>query len=400
MIIKDNRPPFIRLDGYDAEQLFKGIKTPAFILDKKMLKYDCQILKDLQDETGVRILLAQKAFSNYDLYRFMSNYVYGTEASGLFEARLGYEEMPGKEVHTFCAGYRSDEFEEIMKYSDHIIFNSVSQLKKFGFIAKENGKEIGLRINPEISTQIGHEIYDPCSKYSRLGVTISSFENEMTEELINLLDGIHFHTLCQQNSDDLEKTLNVVMNKFGKYFTNLKWINMGGGHHITRWDYDIDLLKKCILLVKNTYNVNVYLEPGEAWVLNAGYVISRVLDVFNKNGLDFAICDTSAACHFPDVIEMPFLPPLCMADLDGNSHEVRLGCPTCLTGDVIGNYKFDHKLKEDELLIFGDMALYTTCKDNTFNGMPLPDIYILEEDDSIERITHFGYKDFKYRLGK
>ena len=399
-MIKDLRPPFVRLNDFNPYEVFKNLKTPCYVLDEKGIINDGKILKRVSDETGAKILLAQKAFSNFNLYNVIEPYVAGTEASGLYEARLGKEEMPNKEVHVFSAAYRNDEIDEIINYADHIIFNSINQLKKFGPKAKMAGKEIGIRINPEYSTQPGHEIYDPCSSGSRLGVTISDFKANMNSELLSLLDGIHFHTLCQQNSDDLEATLNVVIEKFGSYFNGLKWINFGGGHHITRFDYDIERLIRCINLVKNKYNVDVYLEPGEAVVLNAGFVLTKVLDTFDKNGQKFAIVDTSAACHFPDVLEMPFLPPLYKADLEGNSIDYRIGCPTCLTGDVIGNYKFDSNLKEDDLLIFGDMALYTTCKNNTFNGMPLPNIYVLHTDNTIEKITDFGYNDFKYRLGK
>ena len=246
--MKDIRPPFEGLKDIDINTYFNNIKTPCYVIDEAMIIKDCEILKSVSDRTGVKILLAQKAFSNFDLYDVIKPYLYGTEASGLYEARLGKEEMPDKEVHVFSAAYRDDEFEELLKYADHIIFNSVSQLKKYGPISKSHNKEIGLRINPEFSTQIGHDIYDPCSSGSRLGVTIDSFEKEMTDELLNILDGIHFHTLCQQNSNDLENTLNVVINKFGKYFNNLKWINFGGGHHITRYDYDIERLIKCIIL--------------------------------------------------------------------------------------------------------------------------------------------------------
>ena len=381
-------------------ELFKDIKTPAYIIEEKALIKNGKLLKSIQDETNCKILLALKCFSNYDLFPLLSNYLAGTEASGLFEARLGKEEMPNKEVHVFSAAFKEDEFNELLNYADHIVFNSVNQLKKYGNIAKSYNKEIGIRINPEISTQIGHEMYDPCSKNSRLGITIDQFEREMNDELINMLDGFHFHTLCQQNSDDLEKTLKEVDKKFSKYFKNIKWINFGGGHHITRYDYDIPLLKKCIKYAQDKWNVDVYLEPGEGVVLNSGYLISRILDVFKSNNQNFIICDTSAACHMPDVLEMPYKPPLYKADLKNNKIIAKLGGPTCLTGDNIGEYSFKDLPKENDLLIFGDMALYTTVKNNTFNGMPLPNIYILKENDELIKLTDFGYKDFKYRLGK
>ena len=398
--MKDLRAPFIRFKDKSPDVMFKGVKTPFYAIDEAMLIKNGKIIKGIMDRTGAKILLALKCFSNYDLFDTLSNYVYGTEASGLFEARLGREEMPSKEVHVFCGAYRDDEFDEILKYADHIVFNSVNQLKKFGPIAKKSGKSIGVRINPEFSTQEGHAIYDPCAPKSRLGITLKSFEEEIDIDTFNLLDGIHFHTLCQQNSDDLEKTLYEVDKKFGKYLNKLKWINFGGGHHIVREDYDINRLEKCIKYAQDKWNVEVYLEPGEGIVLNAGYLVSKVLDTFKNHDDYIAISDCSAACHMPDVIEMPYLPPLYQADLEDSNITYRIGGPTCLSGDITGDYKFDHILNIGEYLVFGDMALYTTCKNNTFNGMPLPDIYILHSDDSLEKLTNFGYDDFKYRLGR
>ena len=398
--MKDLRPHFKNFINNNPENLFKGLKTPAYVIDEAMLIYDGKILKNVQDKTGCKILLAQKAFSNFNLYPVLEPYLAGTEASGLYEARLGKEEMPNKEVHVFCAAYRDDEFSELLKYADHIVFNSINQLKKFGPIAKANNKHIGIRINPECKTQKGPEIYDPCSQRSRLGVPISTFEREMTPELLNMLDGIHFHTLCQQNSDDLYTTLKAVEEKFGKYLYNLKWINFGGVHHITRPDYDINLLIKCINDIKTKYNLDVYLEPGEACVLDAGYLVTRVLDVFNNNGKNFIITDTSAACHMPDVVEMPYLPPLYNTNIYDYDVKAILGGPTCLAGDIIGEYRFKELPKENDLLIFGDLALYSSVKSNTFNGMPLCDIYALYSDNHLEKLTNFGYNDFKYRLGK
>ena len=396
----DNRESFRRFLDLDPYALFQNVKTPAFVIDRAGLVHDGEILKKVQEDTGCRILLAQKAFSNFNLYPLLENYVAGTEASGLFEARLGKEEMPNKEVHVFCGAYREEEFDELLLYADHIVFNSINQLKKFGKKAKEKGKSIGLRINPECSTQVGHDIYNPCAPGSRLGVTLSAFEAGMDDSLLSLLDGIHFHTLCQQNSDDLKKTLDAIEGKFGKYLKSLKWINFGGGHHITREDYDIPLLEACIRHIQDTYQVQVYLEPGEAIVLNAGFLLTKVLDTFDNGAYHIAILDTSAACHMPDVIEMPYKPPLYLADIKECDYPIRLGSQTCLSGDVIGDYSFKGPLSYGDLLIFGDMALYTTCKTNTFNGMPLPDILVLNEDNTIEEIRHFGYQDFKYRLGK
>ena len=378
-----------------------GLKTPCYLIDEKKLEANGKVLASVISRTGCRILLAQKAFSNYDFYPLIEEYISGTEASGLFEARLGKEEMPSKEVHVFCAAYRDDEFGELLDYADHIVFNSVNQLKKFGPVAKQNGKSLGLRINPECSTQEGHEIYDPCAKGSRLGVTRSVWDKEMTGEAFEFLDGLHFHTLCEQDSDALETTLKAVEEKFGDVLPKMKWLNMGGGHHITKADYDIARLERCINYAKEKWSVQVYLEPGEAVALNAGYLISRVLDVVENNGMKIAILDSSAACHMPDVIEMPYTPPLLDASRDDSKpYRYRLGGPTCLSGDIIGDYTSDRELSIGDVLVFGDMAIYTTCKNNTFNGMPLPDIYRLKEDGDIEKLTDFGYGDFKHRLGR
>lgn len=379
----------------------KALKTPCYVIDEKKLVKNAEILSSVISHTGCKILLAQKAFSNYDFYPLISGFISGTEASGLYEARLGKEEMPEGEVHVFCAAYRDDEFDELLTYADHIVFNSIHQLKKFGVTAKLNGKSIGLRINPECSTQEGHEIYDPCAVGSRLGVTRNVWDKEMTPDLFELLDGIHFHTLCEQGSDALEITLKAVEEKFGDVLPKMKWINMGGGHHITKEDYDVELLERLIICAKEKWGVEVYLEPGEAVAINAGYLLTRVLDVVENSDVKIAILDSSAACHMPDVIEMPYTPPLMDADSDNaKQFKYRLAGPTCLSGDVVGDYTFDREIKTGDMLAFGDMAIYTTVKNNTFNGMPLPDIYSLKQDGTLVKLTDFGYKDFKNRLGK
>ena len=397
----DKRAPFTAAGGSIPPE-FRNIKTPCYILDEKALIKNAKLLGEVAKETGCKMLLAQKAFSNYDCYRFFEPYLAGTEASGLFEARLGAEEMPGKEVHVFCAGYRADEFKELLHYADHIVFNSPSQLLRFGLMAKKAGKSVGLRINPECSTQEGHEIYDPCAPGSRMGTTRAQWDEAILKnpELLDLLDGIHFHTLCEQDSDDLEKTLASVKKKFGDLVSRMKWINFGGGHHITRPGYDIERLKRCIQMAKEEWNVEVYLEPGEAWALNAGFLLTSVLDVLKNGKTQLAIVDASAACHMPDVLEMPYRPLLLGADEREEGITVRLGGPTCLSGDVIGDYKFGQLPKYGDLLMFGDMAIYTTCKNNTFNGMPLPDIWLRQADNTMVQLTDFDYTDFKGRLGR
>ena len=390
--------PFRALSGQTPEDVFSGLPTPCYVLDEGQLRKNGEILAGVAQRTGCKILLAQKAFSNYDLYPILSPYLAGTEASGLFETRLGREEMPEGEVHVFCAAYRDDEIGEIFGCADHIVFNSPAQLRRFGARAKERGLSVGLRINPECSTQEAHAVYDPCAPGSRLGTTRAQLDAQMTPELTALLDGLHFHTLCEQDADALEVTLRAVEEKFGDLLPRLRWLNMGGGHHITRDGYDLPLLERLLVSVRERYGVTVYLEPGEAVALNAGFLVSRVLDVVVSGTTRIAILDASAACHMPDVLEMPYTPPLYGADATGEC-ATRLAGPTCLAGDVIGDYRFARAPEPGDLLVFGDMAIYTTCKNNTFNGMPLPDIWRRGEDGTLTRLTRFGYADFKSRLG-
>lgn len=402
MAAKDLRPPFAGLAGRDPEALFAALPTPCYVLDEAQLRRNGEILKGVQERTGCKILLAQKAFSNYDLYPVLAPYLAGTEASGLYEARLGREELPGGEVHVFCAAYKAREFGEVLQWADHIVFNSPAQLAKFGPAAKAAGKSVGLRVNPECSTQEGHALYDPCAPGSRLGATRAQWDAAAAAApaLLELLDGLHFHTLCEQDSDALEQTLDAVEEAFGGLLPRMKWLNCGGGHHITRPGYDIPRLERCIARMQGRYGVTVYLEPGEAWALNAGYLVTEVQDVLKNGDTDIAVLDMSAACHAPDVLEMPYRPPLLGAGAPGEKPcGFRLGGPTCLAGDVVGDYAFDAPLREGQRLVFGDMAIYSTCKNNTFNGMPLPDIFVLRSGGALERLAHFGYEDFKYRLG-
>ena len=375
------------------------LPTPCYVIDEKKLKENLEILGDVREKAGCKILLAQKAFSCFYEYPLIGQYLDGTTASGLYEARLGKEEM-GKENHVFAPAYKDADIKELGEICDHIIFNSFAQLRRHKDAV--SGKSLGLRINPECSTQGEHAIYDPCAPGSRLGVTKEVFDCEIAAEpeLFEALDGLHFHTLCEQNADDLAKTLEAVEEKFGPWLSKIKWLNMGGGHHITRDDYDRELLIKCIRHIRDTYGVEVYLEPGEAIALNAGYLVTEVMDIV-ENGLSVLILDASAACHMPDVLEMPYRPPLLGAsdETTDSGITVRLGGPTCLSGDVIGDYKFSKLPEYGDLLLFGDMAIYTTCKNNTFNGMPLPDIWIRHADRTMQQLTAFDYTDFKERLG-
>lgn len=373
---------------------FNSIKTPCYVVDRRLLQRNLDVLKYVQQQTGCKILLALKGFAMHSLFSEISKVLYGITASGLFEARLGYEKMR-KEVHTFSPAYKEDEFDDIMLYSDHIIFNSIAQYEKFKpYIDLNIDKtiECGIRINPEYS-EIETAKYDPCYEYSRLGVTLANFE----EQVLNTIDGIHFHTMCEQNSDTLERTIKIIEEKFGQYLHNVKWINFGGGHHITRADYDIEKLIKIIKYIKMKYDVKVYLEPGEAIALNTGFLIASVLDIV-RNGMDIAILDTSASCHMPDVIEMPYRPEIIGAAKTGElKHTYRLGGMTCLAGDVIGDYSFEKPLQVGDRLVFCDMAHYTMVKNNTFNGINLPSIAISDEN-GIEIIKEFGYEDYEGRL--
>ena len=368
------------------------LQTPCYVIDKRQLEENLKILREVADEAGCKILLTQKAYSCYDTYPLIAKYLDGTTASGLFEARLGYEKM-GKENHIFSPAYKEKEFDEIVQICDHILFNSIAQVNKFK--DRLQGRSAGLRINPECSTQEGHAIYDPCAPGSRLGVTIKNFD----ESVLDVIDGLHFHTLCEQNSDDLVKTLLAVEEKFGRYLRRVKWLNFGGGHHITRKDYDRKTLIEQIQRVKKKYGVEVYVEPGEAIALNAGYLVTEVLEKVN-NGITTLILDASAACHMPDVLEMPYRPPL----RDGFLPEekpfcYRLSSVTCLAGDVIGDYSFEKEVHIGDKLYFEDMAIYSMVKNNTFNGMPLPSIALMDEEGECEVIKEFGYMDFAQRLG-
>lgn len=372
--------------------MYGSIRTPAYIVHEELLRKNLEILRYVERETGCHILLAQKAFSMYSLYPMIGGYISGTTASGLHEARLGFEEM-GKENHIFSPAYRPEEFDKILEICDHIVFNSFSQWEKFRDKALKRGRSCGLRINPEHSTQ-EHGIYDPCAKGSRLGVTAGTFR----PELLAGLEGLHFHTLCEQNSDDLEATLDAVEAKFGKYMHCMKWINFGGGHHITRADYDIDRLIRIIKRTQERYGVTVYLEPGEAVALNAGFLVTEVMEIVENSG-NIAILDTSAACHMPDVLEMPYRPRIVGAGDPGEKpYTYTLSSATCLAGDIIGKYSFDKPLSEGDRLIFEDMAIYSMVKNNTFNGINLPDIDILRSDGTVEVWKTFGYYDFKSRL--
>ena len=368
------------------------LTTPYFLVDEGKLKQNLELLRQVQQEAGCKILLAQKAFSMFACYPLISRYLCGTTASGLFEPGWGWRSSPGgpRVLPRLPGG----GVPGAALLGGPLCVQLSRQLKKFGERAKAAGKQVGLRINPECSTQEGHAIYDPCAPGSRLGATLANFD----ESLLPLLDGLHFHTLCEQDSDDLEVTAKAFEEKFGPYLPQMKWLNLGGGHHITRRDYDIPRLVRVVKHFREKYGLEVYLEPGEAVVLNAGFLVSTVLEIVH-NGMDIAILDTSAACHMPDVLEMPYRPPVKDSGKPGEKpYTYRLAGPTCLAGDVIGDYSFDEPLKEGSQIVLEDMALYTMVKTNTFNGMPLPAIALGHEDGAVDLVKEFGYEDFKSRL--
>lgn len=383
-----------RLALAKQEAVLQSLPTPCYVVDEAKLIKNLELLQKVQQATGCHILLAQKCFSMFRLYPLIGQYLAGTTASGIYEARLGREEM-GKENHVFAPAFKDEDMRELVQICDHIVFNSVAQLEKHRPVWQAAGISVGIRINPEYSTQEAeHAIYDPCAYGSRLGVTLANFPQQLPEGV----EGLHFHTLCEQNADDLIATFKAFESKFGKYFSQLKWLNLGGGHHITRADYDVQALIDLLNYIRDTYNVQVYLEPGEAVALNAGYLVTEVLDIV-RNGIDVLILDASAACHMPDVLEMPYRPPLRGGFAAGEKpHTYRLSSMTCLAGDVIGDYSFAEEIKIGDKLIFEDMAIYSMVKNNTFNGMPLPDIVLLHKNGRTELVRRFGYEDFKGRL--
>ena len=371
-----------------------ALQTPVYVVDELALRRNLEALSGVQRRTGCHILLAQKAFSLFYAYPLIGRYLAGTTASGLFEARLAHEEMPGRENHVYSPAYTPAEMAELVAICDHISFNSLAQLEAHRPLWQGSRASVGLRVNPEHSTQEGHAIYDPCAPGSRLGIR----RCDMPAQLPNGVEGLHFHTLCEQDAAPLVETFAAFEQAFGEYLPQLRWLNLGGGHHITRPGYDLAALEGLILSIREKYGLEVYLEPGEAIALNAGTIITTVLDIV-PGETPVLILDASAACHMPDVLEMPYRPPLHGAGLPGEKpYTCRLAARTCLAGDVIGDYSFDAPPQVGDRLVFGDMAIYTMVKNNTFNGMPLPDIAWRDAEGGCRVIRRFGYEDFKTRL--
>ena len=388
---------------------------PRYVIDEAALTRNLEILAAVRKRAGVKILLAQKAFSCFDLYPLVAKYLDGATASGPFEARLAHEEMPGKENHVFAPAFRAEDMPELLRIVNHIVFNSPRQVEKFGAMARAAGVSVGLRVNPEVSVATT-PAYDPCRPGSRLGTLRGGVDAawggsrfRATENVLPI-DGLHFHCLCEQGVEELRKVLAGFEAKFGDLLPQMKWVNFGGGHHITRADYDVDGLVELLLDFRRRHpHLTVYLEPGEAVALDAGTLEATVLEIQSPgaDGISNAILDVSAACHMPDVLEMPYTPRVSGASeysTDDNRHSVprygyRFGGPTCLAGDVIGTYSFPHPLAEGDSVVFEDMAIYSMVKNNTFNGMPLPAIVVRRMTGEIELLRAFGYADFKGRLG-
>ena len=369
------------------------MKTPCYVIDEVRLEKNLRLLASVRRRAGVKVLLAQKAFSCYDFYPLVAKYLDGTTASGIFEARLAHEEMPHRENHVFNPAFTEEDMSQLVKWCDHIVFNSVAQWKRFrGFHGLPSA---GLRVNHGYS-EIDHDIYNPCVAGSRLGVPRAY----VSAEDLDGLEGLHFHTMCEQGADVLARTLPRFEKQFGEFLPRMKWVNFGGGHHITKPGYDIGLLVRTLKDFRRRHpGLEVYLEPGEAVALNAGTLEATVLEVMDY-GTPLAILDASAECHMPDVLAMPYRPPVVGAAEPGKKRfTYRLAGPTCLAGDVIGDYSFSRRLKPGSRVVFGDMAIYSIVKNNTFNGMPLPSIAVRRASGKVEVLRSFGYADFKTRLG-
>ncbi|MBF0265515.1 MAG: carboxynorspermidine decarboxylase [Gammaproteobacteria bacterium] len=371
------------------------IKTPCYICEEELLESNLLILDKVQKASGAKIILALKGYAMWSTFSQIGKYLHGCTASGLHEAMLAREEM-NKEVHTYSPAFKDDEIEQIAKISDHIVFNSPQQLSRFYHKVKLIKPEISiaLRVNPEASCS-PVDLYNPCAPNSRLGTTIDNFD----ESLVDKIDGLTFHALCEQNVDALEVVLESFEQKFSPYIAKMKYINFGGGHHITREDYDVDGLIRVIQSFKSRYNnIPVYLEPGEAVGWQVGYLISSVLDI-QHNGMDIAILDTSAEAHMPDTLAMPYRAEVRGAGLaNEKAYTYRLGGNTCLAGDVMGDYSFDKPLKIGDKIIFEDQIHYTFVKNTTFNGIKLPALALLTKNKQLTIVKNFAYQDYKNRL--
>jgi len=372
-----------------------AVPSPCYVCDEGILQRNLEKIKEVRDRTHCRVLLALKGFALFSVFPLIRRYLQGVCASSPHEARLGYDELGG-EVHVYAPAYSEADLQALLPLADHIIFNSFNQRGRFRswIEGAERPVSCGLRVNPEYS-EVEVDLYNPCARYSRLGITAAQFPGQD----LSGVEGLHFHTLCEQNADALERTVAVFEEKFGAYLEGMKWVNFGGGHHISRADYDRDRLCRIVEQFAERHQVQVYLEPGEAVALHAGYLVASVLDVV-YNEMDIAILDTSATAHMPDVLEMPYRPDVMGAGAPGElAHTYRLGGLTCLAGDVIGDYSFREPLKPGDRLVFEDMAHYTMVKSTTFNGVQLPAIAVRRADTGrVEIVREFEYSDYRHRL--
>ena len=381
--------------GIDIPKILALAPSPAFVVDLGRLRHNLAILDTVQKRSGAKILMALKAFAMWSTFPLISRTLHGVCASSPWEARLGREEFGG-EVHSFAAAFKESDIRELLAISDHLVFNSFAQLERFRPLwEKERGRvSVGLRVNPEHSE--GHTaLYDPCAPCSRLGIPRAAFDGKSLAGI----EGLHFHTLCEQLFEPLARTAAVFEEKFGEFLPGLKWLNLGGGHHITREGYDIDGLVELIRHFKGKYGVEVYLEPGEAVVIGTGVLVGEVLDVVH-NQVDTAILDVSATCHMPDCLEMPYRPVITGAGDPGEKpYTCRIGGPSCLAGDILGDWSFAAPLKPGDRLCFEDMAHYTMVKTTTFNGIRHPHLCTFEpETGELKVVRSFGYEDFRSRL--
>ncbi len=391
--MEDNRDGYLISMCYKVQTVLDDIQTPCYVCEEELLENNLKLLEYVQKQSGANILLALKGFAFSPLISMISKYLKGCCASGLYEAKYAKEYI-GKEVHTFSPAFKDDEFEEICDISNHIVFNSLTQFQKFKHQVKSENS-IGLRINPEVSS-IEIDIYNPCAIYSRLGITKKEFK--ITSEDLELVDGLHFHALCEQDADALELVLKSFEENFSQYFSKLKWVNFGGGHHITRKDYDVVKLISIVKIFKERYpNLEVYLEPGEAIGWQTGTLVSTILDIVH-NDIDIAILDTSAEAHMPDTLAMPYTPEIIGGDIGNNlKYKYRFGGNSCLAGDIIGDYSFNTPLQIGDKIIFKDQIHYTIVKNTTFNGIKLPDLGVLKKDGSYHLSKQFGYEEYKNR---
>ena len=383
----------VAMIGIDTAKIAQLSPSPAYVVDMGRLRHNLAILDQVQQRSGAKILMALKAFAMWSTFPLISRTLQGVCASSPWEARLGREEF-GREVHSFAAAFKESDVKELLSISNHLVFNSFSQLERFRPLWQNSGVSIGLRVNPQYSE--GHtEIYDPCAPSSRLGIPAAAFAGRSLAGV----EGLHFHTLCEQLFEPLERTAKVFEEKFGRYLQGMKWLNLGGGHHITREGYDIDGLVELIRYFKEKYRLEVYLEPGEAVVIGTGVLIGEVLDVV-ENGMQIAILDVSATCHMPDVLEMPYRPTVASGFDPGEKlYTYRLGGPSCLAGDVIGDWSFEQPLNPGDRLVFEDMSHYTMVKTTTFNGIQHPHLCTFEPDTGqLQVVRSFGYPDFRARL--